>query len=54
MGHVSLIVPFATLPFRDWVARVQLDDPYIKEVLDFVDKLNLNLFDKYGRLFYGI
>ena len=53
MGHVSLILPFATLPFREWVARVQLDDPYIKEVLDFVDKLNLKLFDKYGRLFHG-
>ncbi len=52
-GHVSLIVPFATLPFREWATRVQLDDPYIKEVLDFVDKLNGRLFEKYGSLFHG-
>ena len=54
VGHVSLIVPFATLPFRGWAGRVQLDDPYIEEVLDFVDKLNGVLFEKYGRLFYGV
>ena len=53
VGHVSLIVPFATLPFRGWAARVQLDDPYIEEVLDFVDKLNGVLFQKYWSLFYG-
>ena len=54
VGHVSLIVPFATLPFRGWAARVQLDDLYIKEVLDFVDKLNGRLFDKYMSLIYGV
>ena len=54
VGHVSLIVPFATLPFRGWAARVQLDDLYIEEVLDFVDKLNGILFEKYGSLFYGV
>ena len=54
VGHVSLIVPFATLPFREWAARVQLDDPYIEDVLDFVDRLNIRLFDKYGSLFYGV
>ena len=53
-GHVALIVPFATLPFRGWAERVQLDDPYIEEVLDFVDKLNGGLVDKYMRLFYGV
>ena len=54
IGHVSLIVPFATLPFRGWATRVQLDDPYIKEVLDFVDKINGRLFERYGKLFYGM
>ena len=54
VGHGSLIVLFATLPFRGWAARVQLDDPYIKEVLDFVDKLNGRLFDKYGSLIHGV
>lgn len=54
VGHVAFIVPFATLPFRGWAKRVQLDDPYIEEVLDFVDKLNGGLVDKYTRLFYGV
>ena len=53
VGHVSLILPFATLPFRGWSRRVELDDPYIEEVLNFIDKLNGRLFEKYGKLFYG-
>ena len=52
VGNVSMIVPFATLPFREWADRVDLDDPYIGEVLNFVDRLNLVLFDKYGKLLY--
>ena len=52
VGNVSAIVPFATLPFREWVRRAELDDPYIDEVLDFVDKLNFALFEKHGKLFY--
>ena len=52
IGNVSMIVAFATLPFREWAERVDLDDPYIGEVLDFVDRLNGVLFEKYGRLFY--
>ena len=54
VGHVSLIVPFATMPFRGWAARVQLDDRYIKEVLDFVDNLNGILFKKYGSRVLGL
>ena len=53
VGNVSMIVPFVTLPFREWAKRVQLDDPYIGDVLDFVDRLNVRLFDKYGKLLYG-
>ncbi|MDE0444081.1 MAG: DUF5677 domain-containing protein [Gammaproteobacteria bacterium] len=52
VGNVSLIVPFATLPYREWAERVELDDPYIGKVLDFIDKLNIGLFEKYGRLLY--
>ena len=54
VGHVSLIVLFATLPFREWAVRVQLNDSYIEEVLDFVDKLNGRLFDKYWSGIYGV
>ncbi len=53
VGHVSLILPFAILPFREWSRRVELYDPYIEEVLNFIDKLNGRLFEKYGKLFYG-
>ena len=53
VGNVSMIVPFATLPFREWAKRVRLDEPYIEEVLDFIDRLNVRLLEKYGKLFYG-
>ena len=53
VGNVSMVVPFATLPFREWAKRAQLDDPYVGEVLDFIDKLNVGLFEKYGKLLYG-
>ena len=53
VGHVSLIIPFATLPFRGWIARVELD-PYIEKVLDSVDMINAVLFDKYWRLLYTV
>ena len=53
VGHVSMIVPFATMPFREWAERVELDGPNIGEVLDFIDRLNDLLFDKYGELLFG-
>ena len=53
VGNACMIVPFVTTPFREWAKRVQLDDPYIGEVLDFIDKLNAGLFHKYGQLLYG-
>ena len=48
-----MIVTFATLPFREWAKGAQLDDPYIGEALDFIDKVNIDLFDKYGKLLHG-
>ena len=54
VGHMSVIVLFATLPYRRWTARVELDDPYIEKALDVVDGLNRRLFDKYGSLIYGV
>ena len=54
VGNACLIVSFATLPFREWANRVQLDDPYIGEVLDFIDRLNARLVDKYGTLLHGL
>ena len=40
VGNLPLIVPFATLPFGAWAARVQLDQTYIEEVLGWVEKVN--------------
>ena len=53
VGNISLIIPFATLPFRPWIARVQLDDPYIEEVLAFINNLNGRLFEKFGNMLHG-
>ena len=54
IDEVSRSVLFATLPFREWVKRVHLDDPYIVEVLDFIDKLNISLFNNHAELVYGV
>ena len=53
IGNVSLVMPFATMPFRDWTQRAELDEPYINDVLDFVEKINLRLFVKFGERLYG-
>lgn len=53
VGHISLIIPFAMLPFREWSVRVHLDSPYITEVLGFLDKISLRLLEKYGKIFHG-
>lgn len=53
MGNVCTILPFATLPFQKWSKRVQVDDQYIGQVLDFVERVNVRLFNKYAKLFYG-
>ena len=54
IDEVSMSVLFATPPFREWVKRVQLDDPYIVEVLDFIDRLNISLFNHHAELVYGV
>ena len=54
VGHISSIVPFAILPFREWATRVELDDPRIGRALDIVERLNRRLFDKYGKLLHGL
>ena len=53
VGSICLITPFVTLPFREWIERVELDDPYIGEVMDFIEKLGEVLFMKYDKLIYG-
>lgn len=52
--HISLIIPFATLPFREWAARVQLDETYIGRVLGLVDNLNGVLLGKYETFIYDL
>ena len=53
VGHVAMFIPFATLPFRGWAARVQLDSTNIEVALGFIDEINGRLFEKYGKLFHG-
>ena len=52
--HISLIIPFATLPFREWAARVQLDESYIGRVLGLVDNLNGVLLGKHETFIYDL
>ena len=54
IDEVSKSVRFATLPFREWVKRVHMDDSYLVEVLDFIDKLNICLFNNHTELVYGV
>ena len=54
IDEVTISVLFATPPFREWVKRVHLDDPYIAEVLDFIDRLNISLFNNHAELVYGV
>ena len=54
VGHGAMIVSFATLPFREWTTRIQLDEQYVGKVLDFVERVNARLFDKYVRRLYGV
>lgn len=53
-GHVSLIVPFAILPFGEWAERVQLDIRYVEGVLGFIDQVNRRLLARYMSLIYGV
>ena len=47
---VSLVLPFTTPPFRLWVNRIQVDEPYISDHLNWIDKFNAVLLDKYDYL----
>ena len=47
---VSLLLPFTTPPFRQWVNRVQVDESDIAHLLNWIDKFNEVLLDKYDYL----
>ena len=34
--------------------RVHLEDPYIVEVLDLIDKLNVSIFNNHAEVVYGV
>ena len=48
--YVSLILPFSTRPFRLWTNRIHVDDDYVVHVLNWIDKFNSILIDKYDYL----
>ena len=54
IDEVSRSVLFAIPPFREWVKRVHLEDPYIVEVLDLIDKLNVSIFNNHAEVVYGV
>ena len=53
IGHISLVMPFAIMPYRQWTKRIEIDDPYICEVMDYIEKLNNLFLLKHYSLFYG-
>ena len=50
IGFVSLLLPFSTPPYRLWVERIQVDDHNISQALNWIDKFNSVLLEKYDYL----
>ena len=47
---VSVVLPFTTPPFRLWLNRIQVDDPYVSDHLKWIDIFNAVLLEKYDYL----
>ncbi len=50
IGFVSLLVPFSTPPYRLWVERIQIGNDNISHALNWIDKFNSVLLEKYDYL----
>ncbi len=50
IGFVSLLLPFSTPPYRLWVERIQVDNDNISLALNWIDKFNSVLLEKYNYL----
>ena len=50
IGFVSLLLPFSTPPYRLWTERIQVDNDNISQTLNWMDKFNSVLLEKYDYL----
>ena len=53
IAHMAVILPFVTMPYRQWTTRIGIDDIYIDEVLDWMEKINSILLLRSLDVFYG-
>ena len=51
--YVSPTIKFANGPFRLWLKRIEAEDRYLLEVLDWVDRVNVTLFRKFDEAYDG-
>jgi hypothetical protein len=51
--YVSPTLRFCNPPFRLWLKRIEADDKYLMDVLDWVDRVNTALFKKFDEQYDG-
>lgn len=51
--YVSPTIRFTNGPFRLWLKRIEADDRYLLEVLDWVDRVNIAIFRKFDEAYDG-
>ena len=50
---VSPTLRFANKPFKLWLKRVEADDRYLKDALDWIDRVNSAVFRKFDETYDG-
>lgn len=51
IANLSMILPFSIEPFRLWVKRIEADDEYVVDVLNWVERMNLHIFRKLDQVY---
>lgn len=51
LRFVSPTIRFANLPYRPWLKRIDIGEPYFSDVVDWIDKFNATLFCKFDELY---
>lgn len=51
--YVSPALRFTYRPYRLWLKRIKVEDPYIASVLDWIECLNTTLFHKFDEQYEG-
>lgn len=51
--YVTPLIRFTTPPYRMWLNRIEAGDPSLLSVLDWVDKFNAVLYQKFDQVYDG-